>query len=194
MNKAKIRIFFLITLSVLIAGACSKPPAAEMDAAAAAVSRAEKDTDTVEYAPDALKRAKDSLARMQSEASAKKYDSAKTLAGETVKAVEKAMADGKAAKARARDDAAALVGAIKALSAEVESALAAARKVRGIKLEFDAAARDIQAAAGTVAAAESDLAGGNYKAVMEKGQAVRSVLGTIKNRIAEAVQATSRKK
>lgn len=194
MSRTKIWVIALITLSVLIVAACSKPPTAEMDKAVAAVARAEKDADTVEYAPDGLKRAKDSLTRMQAEAAAKKYDSAKALADETVKAAEKAMADGKTAKTRAKDDATALVGTIKTSLKEVETALEAARKVRGIKFDFAAAAKDIQAAAGTVAAAEADLAVGNYKASLEKGQAVRSVLGTIKNRIAEAVQAVSKKK
>ena len=120
MRKAKIAWIILIVLSIVLIGACSKPPKAELSAAVAAVAKAEADPDTVEYAAESLKRAKDSLARMEAEVAAKKYDSAKTLAGETVAAAERAMADGKTAKARARDEASALLGSIKAAIAETD--------------------------------------------------------------------------
>lgn len=194
MRKAKIAGIILIVLSIVLIGACSKPPKAELSAAVAAVAKAEADPDTVEYAAESLKRAKDSLSRMEAEVAAKKYDSAKTLAGETVAAAERAMADGKTAKARARDEASALVGSIKASLAEVQNALASARKVRGINLDAASVARDIQAAGGAVTATETDFAGGNYRSAIQKGQAARASLNMINNRIAEAVQAVSRKK
>ncbi len=179
---------------LMVLGSCAKAPTAEMNTAAAAVAKAEGDSDTVEYAPDSLKRAKDSLSRMQAESAAKKYEAAKTLALEAVQAAEKAMADGKAGKARAKEEATSLLASVKAALLEAESALVSAKAVRGIVFDFTAAAQDMQSAQRSVATMETDLANENFKIALEKGQNARSLLGSLQNRIAEAVRAASRKK
>ena len=195
MNRAKLIGFSVLALLVLIVvGSCAKAPTSEMNTAAAAVAKAEGDSDTVEYAPDSLKRAKDALSRMQAESAAKKYEAAKTLALEAVQAAEKAMADGKAGKARAKEEAAGLLSSVKAALLEAESALASAKAVRGIVFDFTVAAQDMQSAQRSVATMETDLANENFKIALEKGQNARSLLGSLQNRIAEAVRAASRKK
>lgn len=195
MNKIKFLAFAGIALALSVAfGSCAKPPVAEMDAATAAVSRAESDADVVAYAADSLKRAKDSLARMQGEADAKRYDAAKTLALETVQAAEKAIADGKTGKERAKQTATDLVGAIKASLVEAENALASARRTRGVKLDFNSISTEIAEVRNATGAFESDFNAGNYRGAVQKGETLRSKLADIVNRISEAVRAASRKK
>ncbi|HCM26287.1 MAG: hypothetical protein A2Z99_00865 [Treponema sp. GWB1_62_6] len=195
MNKSKFVAIAGVALSLTLAlGSCAKPPVAEMDAATAAVSRAEGDADVVAYAADSLKRAKDSLARMQGEADAKRYDAAKTLALETVQAAEKAIGDGKTGKERAKQTATDLSGTIKASLIEAENALAGARKTRGVRLDFAGIGAEITEAKNSVAAFESDFNSGNYRGAIQKGETLRSKLADIINRISEAVRAASKKK
>ena len=191
------KLFILTISAVLFAAAlssCAKPPTAEMDAAAAAVAGAEADADAKTYAPDSVKRAVDSLARMRAEAEAKRYDAAKALAQETIQAAEKAIADGKAGLERTKNEATQLIGAAKAAAVEAENALAAARQRRVPALDFAALGRDIESAKRTTAGAESDFSGANYKGAVEKAQAARTSLGEVVNRISAAVRAVSSKK
>jgi hypothetical protein len=190
----KLRGFLVLALAVLVLAACAKPPTAEMEAATAAVARAEANADTVQYAAPSLARAKDALARMQAAVAAKQYDSAKALAQETIQAAEKAIADGASAKARARDEASALLLTVRNALTETNASLAAAARVRGINLDVAGTDREIQAAARVVDAMGSDVSAGNYSAALTKGQDARATLGTLQQRISNAVQAVSRKK
>ena len=76
-NKIVIGIILALALSGILS--CAKPPRAEMDAATAALTKAETDSDTRAYAPDSLARARDLVTRMQAEVTAKKYGPAKVL-------------------------------------------------------------------------------------------------------------------
>lgn len=194
MNRSSVRVFLIVALAVLVLGACAKPPTAEMDAATAAVAKAEADADAVQYAAPSVARAKDALARMQAAAEAKQYDSAKSLAQETIQAAEKAITDGAVGKNRARDESSALLQTVKTALAEASSSLAAAARIRGIGLDVAGTDREIQAAARIVDAMGADVSAGNYNAALTKGQGVRATLGTIQQRISGAVQAATRKK
>jgi flagellin-like hook-associated protein FlgL len=194
MNRSRFRGLLIVALVVLVLGACAKPPTAEIEAATAAVAKAEADADAVQYAAPSVARAKDALSRMQAAVAAKQYDSAKTLAQETIQAADKVIADGASAKARARDEATSLLLTVKTALAETADSLAAAARVRGISLDVAGTDREIQAAASVVDAMGADVSAGNYNAAISKGQSVRSTLGTIQQRITSAVQAVSRKK
>jgi hypothetical protein len=194
MKKSSVRGLVIIALVMVFLGACAKPPTAEIDAATAAVAKAEADADAVQYAAPSVARAKDSLARMQAAVAAKQYDSAKALAQETVQAADKAISDGASAKARAREEATALLLTVKTALTDTSAALTAAAKVRGINLDVAGTDREIQAAAKVIEAMGADLSAGNYNAALSKGQSVRATLGTIQQRITSAVQAVSRKK
>jgi hypothetical protein len=194
MNRSSFRGILISALAVLVLVACAKPPTAEIEAATAAVAKAEANADTVQYAAPSLARAKDALARMQAAVAAKQYDSAKSLAQETIQAADKAIADGASAKARARDEAAALLLTVKTALAEATAALAAAARVRGISLDVAGTDREIQAAARVVDAMGADISASNYSAAITKGQGARATLGTLQQRISGAVQAVSRKK
>jgi len=184
----------IATLLLFGFASCAKPPTAEVENAKAAVSKAEQDVNVTRYAPDSLKRAKDTLARMQSELDAKRYDVAKGLALETIQAAEKAIADGKSNMERAKASSADLIKTINASLAEAEKALSAARGVRGIKLDFAALATELTTIKTSIAAAEADSTKGDYKSALEKAQAAQSKIADLTNRISEAVRAASRKK
>ena len=194
MKTSGFKVFLIVTLAVFALGACAKPPTAEIDAAMAAVARAEADSDAVQYAAPALARAKDSLARMQAAVAEKQYENAKTLSQETIQAAERAIAEGASGKSRARDESTALLQTVKTALTDTSAALSAAAKVRGINLDVAGTDREIQAASRVVDAMSSDISSGNYNAAITKGQGVRSTLGTIQQRIGGAVQAASRKK
>ncbi len=129
MKTIKLLTLIIISLTLILAlGSCAKPPTAEADAARASVAAAESNPDVPMYAANTLSRAKDSLSRMQNELDAKKYDSAKTLALETVKIADEAAAEAKTAKERVKSSASSVFDSLKKNIAETEKALAAAKK------------------------------------------------------------------
>ena len=182
---------FLVIL-VLSMAACATPPTEEMNKAQDAVTRAENDADAVTYAPNTLARAREALTKMQNEANAKRYDSAKNYAGEAISNAEKAISDGKAAAARAREEAASLVNGLQAPLAETASALNAA-KDSNLKLDYNALSSDLDRANKTYDSAQQSLRANNYPDAIAKGQNVRPILTDINNRINEGVQVSSRK-
>jgi hypothetical protein len=185
-------VFAIIAMA--LAAGCAKAPVAEMEAANQALTKAEADADARLYAPDSLTKARDLIARMKAGSDEKRYDDAKTLAAEAVAAAEKAIQDGAAGKAKAKSDAASLIATVKSTLAEVQQAFAAARKVRGIKLDTTAVEAGLGDAAANLAGAESDNAKADYKAATAKAQSARSSLASLQNLVTSAVQATSRKK
>ncbi|HRS03581.1 MAG TPA: DUF4398 domain-containing protein [Treponema sp.] len=194
MKRKSVYLAGLTLLSLIVLFSCAKPPTAEMDAATAAVAKAQADTNVTQYAPDSLKRAADSLAKMKAEADAKRYDNAKTLAQETIKLADQAIADGNAGLERAKDEAAGLIASSKSLVLEVTNALASAKKVARIKLNFTDLTSQFNSAKATLADAEKDQGSGNYKSAIEKGKKARTALSDMLAAISSAVQAASKKK
>ena len=183
-----------LIVTSMLASCGGQVPTADIDAAKAAVAKADADGNTQNYAPDSLAVAKDSLAKTLPAVDAKKYTDAKALAQATVQAANKALADGQTGAAKAKDSATALMGTLNASVTEVENALAGAKKTRGIKLDFTALTKDLNATKAQVSAAQTDVSGNNYKSAIQKGEAARSALAELLNRIAEGVRAASRKK
>lgn len=185
---------FAVSIALLLIAACAQPPKAEVDAATAAVAKAEADQDAGVYAPESLARAKEALARMQGELDAKKYDSAKALAIEATQSAEKAIADGQSGKERMKKSAEDLFPALKKAFSEAQKALDSGKKTRGVKLDFAALTLDLENAQKQIAAAEADYAAGDYKASVSKGEAARTRLADLTARVSDAVRAVSRKK
>lgn len=183
-----------LIVTSMLASCGGQVPTVDIDAAKAAVAKADADGNTQNYAPDSLAVAKDSLAKTLAAVDAKKYTDAKALAQATVQAANKALADGQTGAAKAKDSATALIGTLNASVTEAENALAGAKKTRGIKLDFTALTKDLNAAKAQVSAAQTDVSGNNYKSAIQKGEAARSALAELLNRIAEGVRAASRKK
>ena len=185
---------FLPIVLVLVVGACAKPPQADIDAARAAVAAAGKNADVVAYAPDTLKAAQDKLAQMETELTAKHYDKVKALALDAKATAGTAANDAARGKEKAQADATALIAALKQALPEAAKKVAAARRVRGIKLDFAALNRLLGEAQVAVADADKDLADGNFASALQKAVAVQTQLSDGEKTIADAVQAAGRGK
>ena len=179
---------------VLALVACAKPPKAEIDAARAAVAAAAKNPDIVAYAPDTLKSAQDRLAQMETELGARHYDKVKTLALDAKATAEAAVTDAARNKEKAQADARTLIDALKKALPEAERKAAAARNVRGIKLDFSALAKQLADAKAAVADADKDLAAGNFADALRKAIAVQTQLNDGEKAVSDAVQAAAARK
>ena len=187
------KVFLPIALA-LVVGACAKPPQADIDAARAAVAAAAKDADIVAYAPDTLKAAQDKLAQMETELAAKHYDKVKALALDAKATAGTAANDAARGKEKAQADATALIAALKKALPDASRRLAAARQVRGIKLDFAALTRQLTDARATVADADRDLTDGNFASGLQKAVAVQAQLSDGEKAIADAIRAATRGK
>jgi hypothetical protein len=179
---------------VLALGACAKPPQADIDAARAAVATAAKSADVVAYAPDTLKSAQDKLAQMETELGAKHYDKVKTLAVDAKATAESAANDAAKNKEKAQADATTLIEALKKALPEAQSKIAAARRVRGVKLDFNALAQQLAQAKATVADADKDLAAGDFASALQKATAVQTHMNDGEKAVSDAVAAATNKK
>ena len=185
---AVIAVFLTVFLS-----ACSTPPTEEMNRAHDAVTMAENDADAVSYAGNTLIRARDSLTRMQTEADAKRYDSAKNLAGEAVSFAEKAIADGKTGAARAREDAVNLLNSLNGPLAETSNSIAVAQQ-NNMKLDYDKLSEELEQANRGYNEGWQSLQANNFQEASAKAQAVRNQLADINAKITDAVIEVARKK
>lgn len=189
------RIIFVcaaLAAAALVFG-CARPPTDEMNQAAEAVARAENDINAVTYAANLLARARDSLSRMYAEADARRFDSARNLAAEAQDAALRAIEEGHAGAARARDAAAALVSDLRPLIAETERGINAA-KAADLYLDYDALGRDFDAARYNADQAQINLAAGLIDEADERARAARSGLNGINNALSAAALAVGRGK
>jgi hypothetical protein len=177
----------------LLCISCVKPPTEEMNRAVEALSRAENDIDAVNYAGSILARARDAMTKMQEEANLKRFDSAKLFAADVVNLSERAITEGKAGAARAREEASSLLDSIRSSIVETQTALNEARG-QNLDLDYDALTATLNAARTTFDSAQSSLGAGNYPDAIEKGRMVRSILSDINVKISEGVQVILGKK
>jgi hypothetical protein len=185
-----LRVLIPVVL-VLAVGACAKPPQADITAARAAVDAASKNADVVAYAPDTLKSAQDKLAQMDTELTAKHYDKVKTLAQDA-----KATADGAAGtaasnKQKAQADATTLIDSLKKALPDASKKLAAAKRMRGVKVDFAALTKQINDAKAAIADADKDLAAGDFASALQKATAIQTQLTDSEKLVSDAVQAAS---
>jgi hypothetical protein len=191
MKYAKV---FLPIVLALVVGACAKPPQADIDAARTAVANAAKNADIIAYAPETLKSAQDKLAQMETEITAKHYDKVKALALDAKAAAGTAANDAAAGKAKAQADATALVAALKQALPDASKKLAAAQRVRGIKLDFAGLTKQLSDAQAAVADADKDLAEGNFASALQKATAVQNQLSDGEKAMADAITAAGKGK
>jgi hypothetical protein len=191
MSSLKIMVPFLLVLALF---ACAKPPQADIDAARAAVAAAAKNPDIVAYAPDTLKSAQDKLAQMDTELAAKHYDKVKTLALDAKATAEAAANDAARNKEKAQADARTLIDALKKALPDAEKKAAAARNVRGIRLDFGALAKQLADAKSAVADADKDYAAGNFADALRKALEVQNQLNEGEKALSDAVQAAAGRK
>ena len=214
------RLWLVLVLTLILA-ACATPPTEEMNRAHDAVIRAENDTDAVAFAPNILIHARDALTRMETEANAKRYDAAKEFASEAINSAERAIAEGRAARARgagaisnveaavavesvtevniAEESAARerereeALNLINSLSGPLEETAQAVNAARGLQLDFNALLTDLDLARRIYDEARQDIQVNNFEGAVSKGQTVRSILSDINTRLTEAARAASRK-
>jgi flagellar biosynthesis/type III secretory pathway protein FliH len=186
-------VFVCLALFLVLAIGCAHPPTTEMEAAVEAVTRAENDFDAVTYASNSIARAREALSRMQTEASSKRYDTAKSYAAEAIAAAERAINEGKAAAVRARDEATAIVAQLRPLLAETEQGLNAARTA-GLPLDFDSLDIEFDNALHNTNEARSALSGNRYQEAIDRGRNARAGLNDINQQLSNVVIATTRKK
>jgi len=189
----KVKYILAICTVLFVIIGCAKPPIAEMDSAREAVFRAENDEDAVLYAGTTLARARDALKQMQDSADSKQYDAAKTHAEEAISAAEKAITDGKAAAARARDEASTMLRGLRDSLDETERNINGARYSL-LDLNYDDLGREFSNASGSVDRAESDHMQGNFQDSLDNARRARSTLSSINERISSAATASSPKK
>jgi hypothetical protein len=177
----------------MLAMGCAKPPTVEMTNATEAVTRAENDTNAVTYAGGSVARAKDALTRMNAEASAKRYDSARSYAAEAIAAAERAISDGRSGAERAKNEAAAYIADLKPLIAETEQGINAAKAAK-LPLDFKSIDDDFDAARANTAQAEAAYAGNRYADAIDRGRAARVGLNGINQQLSTATLGVTRRK
>lgn len=188
---------FTITFSVVFIlglAACSTPPTEKMKEAEDAVIMAESDPDAVAFAGNTLIRARDALTRMQGEADAKRYDTARNFADEAITLADRAIAEGKNATNRAMDEAASLINNLADLISETSNALKAASGVPNLQLDLNPLFNDLNLAQGIYEEALRSFQSENYSDISGKVQTARALLANINNSLSRATQATSRKR
>jgi len=181
-----------LVLAMLAMG-CAKPPTEEMDKATEAVTRAENDSNAVTYAGGSIARARDALTRMNAEASAKRYDAARSYAAEAIAAAERAINDGRNEAERAKNEAANFIANLKPLLAETEQGINAARAAR-LPLDFKSIDNDFNEARTNTAQAEAAYAAARYRETIERGRTARVLLNGINEELSTATFAVTRKK
>jgi hypothetical protein len=179
---------------VFIMAACARPPTEEMERAHDAVIRAESDADAVNFAGNALIRARDALTRMQNEADAKRYEAARNFAAEAISNAERAIAEGRAGAARARENAENQITNLAGILTDTANALDAARQLDNIDLDFNALSRDMDQAHVTYDAARQSLEANDHRDAIARAQNARSLTADITAQINETVQAATRTK
>ena len=165
---------------------CAKPPIEEMNIAAEAVIRAENDADAVLYAGISLARARDALNRMQAEADSKRYDAARTYAAEAIAAAEKALADGQAGAARAREEAASLISGLRPMVDETGEAIRSAQSAE-LDLDYSDLEQDFDTVLRSMDQAETALAGDEYQDALENAMSARTGISDINQTLTGAV-------
>jgi hypothetical protein len=192
MLKIKYLVFTLVAAVVFTS--CAKPPVEEMNNAIAAVSRAENDPDVINYAANALARAREALAQMQTEADAKRYDSAKRLAADAQSLAEKAVSDSRAAALRARDEADSAIRAMQSAITETDQTINNARRSQPAGVNIDRLEQDFANARGTADQAVIAQTESRYREAIDKSQTVRAALSAITSSLSQTVIASNRKK
>ncbi len=179
---------------IMVLASCAKPPKAEVDAARAAVAKAGSDADAVVYEADLLRSAKASLARMDEELAAKRYDSAKTFALEASNSAQRAISEAGAAKLRVKAEAESLIASLKSSYDDAAAAIASAKRLGGLKIDLKALSADLAKARADGAEARKKLDSGSFLDARDSALTVKAKVADIQKRLADAVQASKKKK
>jgi hypothetical protein len=193
-NMKKITILMTIfLLAAVTVVSCAKPPEEEMNAAEAALSKAQNDPNAVQYGAIALKRAQNAATTMRQAASEKRYDDAKIAAQTVVSAAEQAIADGKKGAAAAKSAADQLLNSVKAQQVETRAALDKAKEA-SLVMDYDAAEGNMTNAQTKIDQGSAANAQARYTDGTTALNDARSLLTGVQDAVSAAVAPVSRKK
>ncbi len=186
-----------VGLSVLVLAGCAEPPALEIDQARAAVSGAET-AQAAQYAPDALRAARDAQAQLDAELKAQEerfalmrsYDKAKELAAAAQASGEKAAADARAGKERARQEASSAISAAQTSLAEVKVLLDQAPTGKGTAADLAAMRGDLAAVDEALIGADSSFAAEKFAEAKTAAEAAMQTVEATRAEIEQAIAAT----
>ena len=190
--------FLVITLGLaLTVTACGAPPAADLDAAKAAVDSAVA-AGAGEYAAASMKAVEDAQGALDAELKAqegnwlKSYTKAKDLAAAVKTAGEKAAADAAAGKEAAKNEATAAIDEAKTLLTDAQALLDKAPKGKGTAADLEAMKTDLATAGTAIVDAETALADGKFLDAKAKAESAKNTAGTVKTAVEAAMAAKKR--
>ncbi|MFH1008234.1 MAG: hypothetical protein V1800_12165 [Candidatus Latescibacterota bacterium] len=177
-------------LWVGVMAGCAKPPVEEMDAATAAVKRAET-AEVAMYAPQEFRALDDSLKAMTALADKQQsrfallrnYKQAKTLAQATVDLAEKVENIALENKARMRKETEDLVAQAQTAIDSVSAVLAVAPVVKDTKADIQQFKMDLSAFQASLTEGRSALSREDFSGAQATARAVLSKASTLKNEI-----------
>jgi len=182
----KLRYIYIFCCFLILAAGCARPPIDKVNEAKEALQRAESNDNVLNYARDVLDRARKAIEDMSAAYNSKRYDTAKNHADRAIDLAKEAIDEGNKRAAMAREEAAALLSALKP---EIEET---SRNVNGARysllaLDYNALDEGIKNAYNVTDQAEVDQAMGRYNDALEKGRSVRANLANINSLVANAV-------
>lgn len=193
MKKTSTYIAILLLAAALILPGCARPPTEEMNNAIEAVTMAENDANAVRYAGSTLARAQEALRRMHSESDARNFDAARVSAAEAAALASRAISEGQTWALRTREEASALLLALRPEADQTEQSIRAAQAA-GLDLDYAELGRNLETARMDLARGEVALAGNRYNEALERGRDTRIGLNDINQRLTMAATVVSAKR
>lgn len=190
------RWMVLLALAGLGVAGCSKPPAAEIEVADAAITAA-VGAGAEEYAAGSLGSVRDLRAQLDSELAlqggksslTRSYDHALELATQVTTAANAAASEAAASKEAVRQETTALLEQVRVALTEVQGMLAAAPRGKGTAMDLAALQADLDAASTSLLESETALEEGRYLEAKTKVVAVQHAAQSVKTAIETATQA-----
>lgn len=189
------RVVLALGLSGMVLSGCSKPPAAQIEAADAALAAAVADG-AEQYATASLGSVRDLRAQLDAElalqsekfALTRSYDHAQELATQIATAAGEASAETARVKEEVRTETTALLSEVKVALAEVQEMLRTAPRGKGSAMDLAALQADLDSASATLVEGETALNEGRYMDAKAKVLAVQSGTQAVRTAIESAIR------
>jgi len=184
-------LLFVVTLTT----GCGSAPQDRIDAADNALQKA-REAEAADYAPDSYKAAEDARAALDTELKAQEdrmafmrsYSKARELADAADSAAARAQTDAIAGRARARDEAAAMIAGVKTTLTEVKQLLANAPKGKGSEADLAMLRSDVGGIDTTVGEMDAAFAADRYVESKAKAQAAQDSAQRVKDELLQAME------
>lgn len=198
MKRRALVLTMTLTLAWTLAG-CAKPPQAAIDAAKQALDGT-RSAGAGTYAAESLRAAEDAAARLDTElktqqekvAFVRSYKKATDLAEAAKLAAQKAAADAKAGKEKAKREATVAIEATREALDRAKAAVETLPKTKAVQAARQPIETDIATAERALADAESALAAGKLADAKAKAEAAGVAVEKATARVDEAVKAPAK--